>query len=92
MYEPDIVLSDRDENDLSDSDSGDDIRTQADYQNIRCRSPSISEEKIEECSLTCIINQDGFIASCLNIHFLETSFYEYVQVNGRFNENDQIHM
>ncbi|KAL3857216.1 hypothetical protein ACJMK2_011908 [Sinanodonta woodiana] len=59
-------------------------------ENICCHSQSILEEKSEECSSTCITSHDGFIAKCLNIHVLETSFYEYVQENGRLSENDQI--
>ncbi|KAL3859949.1 hypothetical protein ACJMK2_010128 [Sinanodonta woodiana] len=108
MYEPEIVLSDKDENDSSDSDTGDDVDSDSSgvssswclcskcipmtnqEENICCHSQSILEEKIEECSSTCITNHEGFIANCLNIHVLETSFYEYVQENVRLRENDQI--
>ncbi|KAL3836359.1 hypothetical protein ACJMK2_021792 [Sinanodonta woodiana] len=120
MYEPEKVLSDKDENESSDSDTGDDVETPVEYhcpgeeahllenanwclcskcmlmtnqeENICCHSQPILEEKIEKCSSTCITNHEGFIANCLNIHVLETSFYEHVQENGRLRENDQIHI
>lgn len=46
----------------------------------------IVDGKIEEQGLECITQHEGFIVNCLNHYVLQTSYYEYIQNNGRLEE------
>ncbi|XP_062586755.1 P2X purinoceptor 7-like [Saccostrea cucullata] len=60
-------------------------------ENKCCRKTNIVDGKIEDQSLTCITDHEGFIVNCLNKYVLETSYYEYIQENGQLEENEHIH-
>ncbi|OWF56374.1 uncharacterized protein LOC110448431 [Mizuhopecten yessoensis] len=45
-----------------------------------CHGMSIFEEKL--ANIDCITQHEGFIANCLNLHVLETSYYEYADTHG----------
>lgn len=47
--------------------------------------------RLEEASVKCITQHEGFVANCLNRLVLETSFYEYLHENGPLDENELIH-
>lgn len=47
-----------------------------------CRDTNIVDGKIESEDLTCITEHDGFVGNCLNVHVLETSYYEFIQTEG----------
>ncbi|XP_069123457.1 P2X purinoceptor 7-like [Argopecten irradians] len=50
-----------------------------------CHDMDILQEKLE--GIKCITQHEGFAANCLNIHVLETSFYEYAEENDVSQEN-----
>ncbi|XP_060085557.1 P2X purinoceptor 7-like [Ylistrum balloti] len=54
-----------------------------------CRDMIILQEKLED--IECITHHEGFIANCLNIHVLETSFYEYADEHGDEGQSQNIH-
>ncbi|XP_076112427.1 P2X purinoceptor 7-like [Mytilus galloprovincialis] len=56
-----------------------------------CQETNIIDGKIEEAAITCITHHEGFVANCLNIYVLETSYYEYLQENGPFDPSQMIH-
>ncbi|XP_062587308.1 P2X purinoceptor 7-like [Saccostrea cucullata] len=60
-------------------------------ENKCCRNTNIVNGKVDEKSLQCITEHEGFIVNCLNHYVLETSYYEYIQDNGRQNEREPIH-
>ncbi|XP_062580770.1 uncharacterized protein LOC134242685 [Saccostrea cucullata] len=60
-------------------------------ENKCCQRTNIVDAKIEEESLQCITQHEGFIANCLNRYVLETSFYEYIQESGPLEENEHVH-
>ncbi|XP_033762489.1 P2X purinoceptor 7-like [Pecten maximus] len=45
-----------------------------------CHDMSILEEKMT--NINCITHHEGFIANYLNLHVLETSYYEYADTYG----------
>ena len=49
------------------------------------------KDKADAKGVHCITESDGFIANCLNIDVLETSYWEFRQDNGPPLENQQIH-
>lgn len=49
------------------------------------------EPRLEEASVKYITEHEGFAANCLNRWVFETFFYEYLQENGPFEENELIH-
>ncbi|KAJ8316697.1 hypothetical protein KUTeg_005752 [Tegillarca granosa] len=49
-------------------------------------------EKVISASIKCITEHEGFIVNCLNNYVLESSYYEYIQENGRLGENEFIHV
>lgn len=60
-------------------------------ENKCCRHTNVVDGKIEELDLECITEHEGFIVNCLNHYVLETSYYEYIQDNGRLEEGQFIH-
>lgn len=56
-----------------------------------CQTTNVIDGKLESEDIKCITHHDGFIANCLNIHVLETSYYEYVIKNGPLEEHQLIH-
>ena len=60
-------------------------------ENRCCKQANIVDGKIEQESLQCITDHEGFIVNCLNRHVLETSYYEYIQDNGRLDASEPIH-
>ncbi|XP_069124469.1 uncharacterized protein [Argopecten irradians] len=50
-----------------------------------CHDMDILQEKLE--GIECTTQHEGFAANCLNIHVLETSFYEYAEENDVSQEN-----
>ena len=66
-----------------------------DYANpgrIKVRqNTNVVDGKLEEENISCITDHDGFRANCLNIHVLETSYYDYVLQSGLPEENQRIH-
>ncbi|XP_060582264.1 P2X purinoceptor 7-like [Ruditapes philippinarum] len=54
-----------------------------------CRTMNIVDQKTE--GLQCITEHEGFQVNCLNIHVLETSYYEYVLDRGQLEEDQLIH-
>lgn len=56
-----------------------------------CQETNIVDGKIEEAGIQCITHHEGFEPNCLNIHVLETSFYEYLENNGPLEEHELIH-
>ncbi|XP_060069478.1 P2X purinoceptor 7-like [Ylistrum balloti] len=51
-----------------------------------CQDMSILEEKLTD--IGCITQHEGFIANCLNMHVLETSYYEYAETHGPGRQED----
>jgi hypothetical protein len=47
--------------------------------------------KAEAEGVPCITLHEGFQVNCLNIHVLETSYYELIHNNGPREENQEIH-
>ncbi|KAH3818144.1 hypothetical protein DPMN_119740 [Dreissena polymorpha] len=56
-----------------------------------CQSTNIVDGKAEAEGVPCITLQEGCQVNCLNIHVLETSFYEYKHDYGPREEGQQIH-
>ncbi|KAJ8310929.1 hypothetical protein KUTeg_011519 [Tegillarca granosa] len=56
-----------------------------------CTSVAAVNEKVISASIKCITEHEGFIVNCLNNYVLESSYYEYIQENGRLGENEFIH-
>lgn len=59
-------------------------------ENKCCRHTNVVDSKVEEQDLECITEHEGFIVNCLNHYVLETSYYEYIQDNGRLEEGQFI--
>lgn len=47
-------------------------------------------EKIDDASLNCITEHEGFVGNCLNRHVIEVSMYEYVEREGPVDDNEPI--
>ncbi|KAH3720678.1 hypothetical protein DPMN_063582 [Dreissena polymorpha] len=59
---------------------------------IRCyQSTNIVDGKAEAEGVPCITLHMGFQVNCLNIHVLETSFYESIHDYGPREEGQKIH-
>ncbi|XP_060580322.1 P2X purinoceptor 7-like [Ruditapes philippinarum] len=56
-----------------------------------CQSTNIVDGKAEAEGVPCITLHEGFQVNCLNIHVLETSYYEFVHDHGPREENQEIH-
>ncbi|XP_060573125.1 P2X purinoceptor 7-like [Ruditapes philippinarum] len=56
-----------------------------------CQSTNIVDGKAESEGVPCITLHEGFQVNCLNIHVLETSYYEFIHNNGPREENQEIH-
>lgn len=51
-----------------------------------CHNTNIVDSKMESEQLHCITEHEGFIGNCVNIHVLETSYYEFIQSEGLHEE------
>ena len=57
-----------------------------------CREVDEVKTKVGEWSdrLRCITEHEGFDPVCLNVHVLQTAYYEYRQRWGQYEENDNL--
>lgn len=49
------------------------------------------KERVKTAQLKCITQHEGFIGNCLNIYVLEASYYEFIQEEGPFGDDEDSH-
>lgn len=56
-----------------------------------CLNTNVVDGKIQAAEINCITEHEGFQVNCLNVHVLETSYYDYVLERGPLEEDQEIH-
>ena len=60
-------------------------------ENICCHSyPKVKDKLKTDCFGPCITGHVGLIGNCLNQYVLETSFFQYLEMEGPIGDEEEV--